>query len=189
MRTWGRKVFNTLGAGIQILSSSGDAFASDPHSRVHQGKFFSCGYMDTAVASDADLDLILTTPANQFPHLRIAPAVAAEAEFYFYEGVSFADDGIAVPVYNHKRYSSRTFGGAVVAGPTINSINDLLHEAVLPGGSQGAGTVGSAHTFDEEWMLKGGEDYLIRLTNRSNAAERLSIGLSFYYTSVQIPDA
>jgi hypothetical protein len=179
MATWSRELWER---GIQILGAGGSRlspFALDAHSRVHQGRMYKCSFVLAAVADDTAVDLILSTPANDYPHLTVAPQVGGDAEFQIFEGTAFSG-GSALDIFNMKRTSDNTFGGNAVRSPTINSLGTQLHHSFLPGGANVLSTPGVAVNFDREFILNSEMDYHFRVTNRSGGATFVGITLIFY---------
>lgn len=169
---------------IETISNIG--VKNTPSSRVHYGFMYHCSAIDAALANDANLDMMITTPSDDYIHMVIEAAAGGLSELRFYEGVT-ATGGNTETVYNLKRTSSRVWGGAMVTGPTVSDLGALLSVQVMPGGVKNQAVGGSA-AFDLEWVCKASTKYLVRLTNRSGAATRASIGCN-HYSSAQIPDA
>ena len=163
-----------------IHVASGSPVADDPHTRIHQGAMFTASYRTADLDNAANLDLILTTPADDWPHLIAKPAIGGGADFSFYEAPAFTG-GTAVAAHNNNRNSARTYGGAIVHTPTVTEPGSpLLLGVYLPGGTGGQATGSAGVGFEAEWVLKASTSYLIRLTNRSGQSRRASIALMFY---------
>jgi len=162
-----------------MIAASGGRVADDAHSRVHQGVMYTASYRAAALADDGELDMVITTPADDWPHLTISPAIDGVADFDFYEAAQITG-GTAVSSHNHNRNSSNTFGGSIVHSPTVSSAGDpLLIGYVIPGG-RGPHSAGASGGFGLEWALKASTSYLVRLTNRAGGVKRASIVFNFY---------
>lgn len=159
---------------------------SDPIFLTNQGYVYHCSALNASLANDASFDMAITTPADDYIHMIIEAAASGLSEVFFYENTAFTG-GDAETVYNLKRTSSRVWGGSMVTAPTVSDVGTLLSTQVMPGGSKNQAVGGDA-TFSLKWICKASETYMIRLTNRSGAAIRASIGCN-HFSSVQIPDA
>lgn len=182
MSSWG-KLIKT--GGILLLGASGRRIADDPHSRVHQGVMYHCSAINASVASDANFDMLITTPADDYIHMIIEAASGGLSEVRFYEGAAFSG-GTPEAVMNVKRTSTREWGGTMVTAPTVSDVGTLLSAQVMPGGVKNQAVGGDA-SFSIEWICKVSTNYLIRLTNRSGGATRMSIGCN-HYSSPLIAD-
>jgi len=179
MSSWGRLLQTT---GILMLSASGRRVADDPHSRVHQGVMYHCSAISTNLANDANLDMMITTPADDAIHMIVEAAAGGLSELRVYEG-TVATGGTPEEVMNLKRTSTREWSGVMVSGPTVSDVGTLLSAQVMPGGVKNQ-AIGSSSAFTLEWICKVSTAYLIRLTNRSGGALRASIGCNHYSAAV-----
>lgn len=166
---------------VATVSASGSRQADDPHSRIHQGVLYSASEIVDALADDAPFDMIITTPADDWPHVAPEPSFDASADFLIYEAPTFDGDGTSVDVINHNRNSQNTFGGAVVHTPTVTAVGtQILISDHVPGGTGGNASGSTAGQFANEFILKPSTSYLFRLINRSGQANRGGIILNFY---------
>ena len=173
---------------MTTLPAIGEWVCDDPHSRVHQGAMWHCSVLASSVADGASLDMVITAPAGDFPHMTLEAACGGSAELQFYEG-TISSSGTVETIYNHKRTSSATWAGDIRTNPTILSSNlgTLLTVQYMPGGSKSQ-AVGSGQTFDLEWIIRNDVSYLLRLTNRSGSTQRASIGCN-HYSCPRLADA
>lgn len=167
------------------LYAGGNRPVVDAHTQIHHGETFTADHVVASLANNGVINLIITTPANDWPHLIVNAAIGGDGLLQIYEGAVFTG-GTPVNVVNHKFYSTNVAGETVVHTPTISNdgVNKIDH--YIPGGTGGVavGGVGGRH---EEILLKPATNYLIRLTNVSGQARRAAIDL-LWYQSVQIPD-
>lgn len=178
MSSWGRLQYDKMLLGIKALSSTNIPTATDPLTRIQRGTMFSIGLYDGALAAGDSIDVSIDTPSTNYSHITFTASLSGEGEMNMYEGSSVSG-GTPITLYNHKRHSTRTFAGTAVSGPTINSTGTLLHQSLLPGGSQ-AGGAGSSVPFLDEWVLKQNENYLLRCFNRTNQAILASLVVLIY---------
>jgi hypothetical protein len=158
----------------------------DAHTRVHMGTMFRAGVLVASVANDASINLIITTPEDDWPHIVFHPALDGSADFAVFESPTFTE-GTPVTAYNLKRTSNNVWGGTVVHTPTISNDGTMLMQCHISGGT-GPHAGGGSNGFDEEWVLKASTSYLIRLTNRTGNSKRGSL-CPVWYSAPLIPDA
>lgn len=146
---------------------------------------YHCSLSSASLADGASLDMIIVTPASDYPHMKIEAACGGDAELLLYEGVVYSGGNLeAVP--NHKRYSDNVWAGTVLSGATVSDPGTQLSVQFMPGGRGGQAS-GAGADFDNEWVLKNGTAYLVRLTNRAGQAKRASLGCS-HYSAPQMAD-
>lgn len=166
------------GARVAVLLASGGRPADDPHTRIHQGVMYECGSIVAALANDAAFNVILTTPAADYPHAVMHPSLDGSLDVSIYEGAAFTG-GTSLTINNLNRNSANTFSGSAVHTPTISDDGAQLMGCHVAGGT-GPHAGGTGNGFDFEWMLKPSTNYLFRITNRSGQAQRGGICLYFY---------
>lgn len=165
---------------VVVVAASGNRPADDPHSRIHQGVFYSASEIVAALGDDENFDMIITTPADDWPHVAPEPSFDGSADFLIYRAPTFTV-GTPVDAVNHNENSTNTFGGTVVHTPTVTAVGtQLLISDHVPGGTGGNASGATAGQFTNEFILKPSTSYLFRLTNRSGQANRGGIILNFY---------
>jgi hypothetical protein len=174
------------GVYVLPLAAGGIRGVADAHTRIHRGEMYRVGLIVASVSDNASVDIILTTPEDDWPHVVLHPALDGSADVLFYEGPTFTG-GTAMTPRNLKRTSTNTWGGTVVHTPSVSGVGTLLMECHIPGGT-GPHASGGGNGFDEEWVLKAETSYLIRLTNRAGQAKRASL-CPVWYSAPLIPDA
>lgn len=166
--------------GLQMLSASGRSIADVPLSRVQQGVMYHCSVVSASLASAANFDMVLTTPASDAVHLIVEAGCGGIAELGLYEGV-VATGGTSQTVVNQKRASAQVSDVAVVTNPSVSNAGTRLFSQLLPIGGLEPGT---GHSFESEWILAANTRYLIRITNRvALLAQLVCIGFSCYLAS------
>lgn len=175
MSSWSRLL--RLG-GVYPLTASGRKVADDPISRINEGVMYHCSLIDAALANNANLDMMINAPAGDPIHMIMEVGCGGTAELGFFEGVA-ATGGDVEAVYNHKRTSSRVWGGTMVSNPSISDLGTRLISQMLPAGSRNQAS-GGASSFEAEWILQTGINYLMRVTNRSGSAQVAFVGCDHY---------
>lgn len=166
------------------LSETGNKFPDSPQARIHQGRMFHCSHLESAVADDGFVQMVMTTPdATDYTHMTVYAACGGNAIFSFHEGATFTG-GTALATPNQKRYSTATWRGTMTSQPdTVPNTGTQLLIQFLPGGS-GGNAIGAGTEFNAEWALKPSTNYLIRLQNVSGQTQYGSIGCSHYASTV-----
>jgi len=162
-------------------TSRGLVVISTEHERIHDGVMYEAGFLwseVTAIADDASAEFLLQLTDGAHAIFNIA--AGGDAEVHFFENPTFSAAGDLVTVFNKNRFSSNTSSAVATANPTITDAGTALPKSFLPGGSGPHSGGGSDGNYNHERVLKGGNDYLVRVTNRAGATKAISIGVEFY---------
>ena len=151
---------------------------SHEHSKVHQEKFFACGYLDTAVPSGNDIEYLIETGA-QTAHMYIKLIAGGDALFSVYEDSTFTT-GTLCPIVNHNRTSENLPLLVTSHTPAGTGDGDILWAEFIPGGSTGNAPGAVQGVGYEQVVLKADSKYLFRLQNLGAGAQALQIVVSFY---------
>lgn len=177
---------NTHAERAVTILAGGLRPVADAHTRIHRGEMFTSDMIVESLANNGNLDIIMTTPATDWPHLTVKAMIGGDGELRVYEAPDFTG-GTAITPVNHKFYSSNTWAGAVVHTPAVSNAGTLKISHYIPGGTGGV-AIGGIGGRGEEVQLKPLKSYLVRLTNVSGQARRAALDLT-WYESGEIPDA
>lgn len=149
------------------------------HSRIHSSKAFLVNGKHT-IANGASLDILLSNPAGNYPHLRAATANVTGAPFdvCIYEAPTVSANGTAATARNLNRNSAATANLLAYTGPTVTGTGTELECSIVPGAKQTGGS--GIDNIQMEWVLKANTLYLVRFTNNSGGSEDASIKLFWY---------
>lgn len=177
---------NAQGQHIEDLSRALVVIQTE-HAHLHNGEMYEASILLSeagAIADNANADMLiqLTTPA----HTIIGAACGGDAEVFVYENPTFSAAGTALTAYNKNRISSNTSSAVVTHTPTITVVGTKLFERFMPGGKAAVAQGISDGSYGHERILKGGNDYLIRVTNRAGTAQAISINLEFYELNFEL---
>jgi len=154
------------------------------HSKVHQGKLFSAGYYNAAVANAAVINVLVQIPANVSIHTYFKIISGGDAFFEAFEGATFSNQGTGAGTLNNNRTSTNTPDTVVTHTPTITDDGSIIWEEYIPGGTgAGAGQVtpGAVQSVaSEQSILAPSTNYIFRLTNNAGSTQPLQIQLAFY---------
>ncbi len=149
------------------------------HQRIHEGLFFSLSEIDTSLPNNASLDILIQVDPSSGLHIRFNARAGGDAQGFIYEGTTFSAAGSVLAPINRNRFSQNVPPATFTRDPTITDLGTELYAELLAGGSGFLTPGGEASTF-EEFVLKGGETYLVRLTNTSGSAQPVNAVFDFY---------
>ena len=171
---------NEDGVIIEDISRA-QATIQTEHMRIHNGEMFAAGHLWTegaAIADNANAELLIQL--SDAAHFIMNVAAGGDAEIHFFENPTFSAAGTAVTAHNKNGYSSSTSTATITHGPTITGDGISLGSSLMPGGAGGNAQGGTDSGFAHEWILKTGNDYLVRVINRAGITKAISINISFY---------
>lgn len=169
-----------------VLYAGANRPVVNAHTQIHHGGMFTADHVVTSLANNGVINLVMTTPADDWPHITINAAIGGDGLLQIYEGTVFTG-GTPVTSVNHKFYSANIAGETIVHTPTITNDGTNKIDHYIPGGT-GERAVGGVGGRDEEIILKPSTSYLFRLTNVSGLSRRAAIDLMWYQAGL-IPDA
>lgn len=145
------------------------------HDLVHQGKIWQVGYSTpdgAPLADDGNWDMLVRVPIGKAVHMVHRHWCEGLAQSYIYEAPTYSAGTSLVPT-NHNRYEDDAESGVTVLGaPTVTAVGLALVDGLWMDWA-------IPIDFSAELVLKGGVDYLYRLTARA-ATLRSSIDLAWY---------
>ena len=151
------------------------------HLKIHEGKGFTLAVRLTIANVGGTHEFLGVVPAFSFPHFRNITVASdgGPVDVDFYEAPTYSVTGSTVTPFNNNRNSSTTANLAIYDAPTLTDDGVLLEPILIPGTKQ-SGSLGSEGS--NEWNLKQGEDYMIRVTNNTVGAgtSRFTINMFWY---------
>ena len=151
------------------------------HHKVHEGRFFSGGYYNAALANGATLDILIQGGSLQSTHTVFGLTSGAECTVQIFEDVTFSSAGTAITMSNHNRSSTKVVSGTFTHSPTITSTgNQINGTAYVAGGNGGNASGGTFAGFTTEFLLDKTKNYLLRVTNVSGGTIKASGHLDLY---------
>jgi len=153
---------------------------SHEHQKTHEGRFFSGGYYNGAVANNGTVEVLIQMGTTNTFHSRFSASVSGDSIIELFEGATFSAAGTAFLMSNHNRNSSKVFDGTVTYTPTITATGDKVNGTkYIPAGEK-AHASGGGGSFSNEFVLKLSTNYLVRVTNNSGSAAKISVELDGY---------
>ena len=149
------------------------------HEKIHKGEVYIFNHYDTSVANSANLDILFKTGASASSHIMGKITSTGDAEIRIYEAPTIGADGTVVNPRNKNRYFGETETFSVFHTPTVTPLGTELINDFLAGGSGGL-KIGSSTEGRDEWVFKNNVNYLLRVTNVSGQAAKISFIGSVY---------
>lgn len=145
------------------------------HKEIHAGNHFISGTYDAALNTGETIYLYLAAPTSENQvHCHIFAGTTGVSTF-FYANPTVTDAGTSAIIVNRNLNSSKTPEMTVSANATVTATGSLLYvDFVGSDRNYGGGT-----RSEEEYVLKTGDTYLLRLTAGANGI-RATIGIDWY---------
>lgn len=160
------------------------------HYLIHDAQIYNAScYLTVTAASSQDVMIICGSCSC---HSVFEVAVSGQALVTLYEGVTInsgaGNTGTAVNIFNMNRESSDSCGSLVFKSQAtaINwsagaaAVYHVLYQDQLPGGEKAVSMVGSQLSRNSEWILKGEQKYLVRVTNQAASTITATVNLRWY---------
>lgn len=148
------------------------------HEHVHKGIAYSATILNTAVANNGKLNLVLEIPADREIHFRYHLAGGGEATYRLVRSPTITVAGSAITAYNHNDRSQEAAGTVATKDATYSDGIELFNK-YLPGGAAGR-AVGDQTELNTEWVLKPGLTYVLEITNISGGAAAFGLTGNWY---------
>lgn len=140
------------------------------HHRIHEGNFFSTHTVSTGLLV-ANPKLFLLDPPSTAPvatdtieiHLIFIVSANPGVKIEFLEEAVIADNGSAILIINQNRNSTTLPIGNIFENPVVTSEGTLLFSQIV-GTTTVGGTGGLLRRDEQEFILKIGTHYLLRIT-------------------------
>ena len=158
----------------------GDVLSLDPYSKalgtieqehlkIHAGEGFTLAARGVIANVGGIAEFLGIVPAGVFPHFRsmVVRSDGAPFDIDFFEAPTVTANGTPVAAFNNNRNSVNTPELTIYSAPTVTADGTSLEPVIAPGTKQ-SGALGSESS--NEWILKAGTLYLIRITNNTAGA-------------------
>ena len=139
------------------------------HKEIHAGEhYFVAGH--TALAEDAKLDFIVTTPNTaKHAHMFFSLKSTASMTFEVREAIAEDNDGVSVTPINNNRNSANTSALVIKTNGTITELGTLIESFKV--GTAGVANFqkSGAGERESEIILKQNTKYLFRILSNADA--------------------
>lgn len=150
-----------------------------PHHKIHDGRFFTACRLFENVADAGTAEILLVTGSTREIHLSLTTRVDGQSLLALFEDTTVSDNGTQITEQNNNRNSSNTADMDVYYTPTITGDGTQICGAYIPAGERKS-FLGGEHSSRIEWILDGGSNYLIRVTNNTGDVENIGIKVEWY---------
>lgn len=164
---------------INVYPVPGVVTTDVTHQRVHEGRYFSGGEYNAAIANGGILDILIQS-STQSTHIKFSGTSGGDASMVLYENTTFSAAGTAVVISNHNRSSSKVFSGTITATPTITVVGTQVNGTIFIAGGSHTNSIGGSGDFNNEFILAASTNYLLRITNNSGAATKVETHIECY---------
>lgn len=152
------------------------------HLQVHEGILYTASIL-ADIAGTSSADHLIQVPSGTTLHMSVAAKGAGTLDFLGYAGTTFSAAGTDMTLINNNfNFDTSAVTSSFTSGPTITSPGTLGYSDLMPGGTgmnAAGGSVG-APKGGAEFVLNGGANFLIRLTNNAGSTTRYSLIIVFY---------
>lgn len=151
------------------------------HGMIHKGKMFYAGVIwgsGNEIANGASAQILIQVSSGM--HMVYDISCGGHAEVHIFRNPTFGPQGTTVNIFNKNEYYSTASTATITHTPTVSVDGTELPPKILPGGVKTAGSGGQDGSFSRELILKGGNDYLMRVTNISGAIQIVGIAMEWY---------
>lgn len=160
------------------------------HRMIHDGYSWHATHRVASLANLGTFDVLLNVPSGVFPHLNAMLFSVSDSplDITSYEDVTTSDDGSSITTFNRNRNSGNGSGMILTHTPTVTDLGTLVHDRFVPdNGGVGSNEIGMiSPNLGEEWILKEGSKYLVRLTNNSGGAINFTFEALWYEPGADI---
>ena len=150
------------------------------HMKIHQGDGYTLSARAVIANGGGALEFLGIVPALSFPHFRKITVSSDGGPFDidFYEGTTVSANGTQLTAQNNNRNSANTANLDIYSGPTVLTDGVSLEPVLVPGTKHqgGLGSEGS-----NEWILKQGETYMIRVTNNTSGGGNSNFVINMFW--------
>lgn len=154
------------------------------HHEVHEGETFTVSWYSASVANNGVLAILLQVGNTHSPHMTFIVACGGHCQMELVENPTVTAEGTPLVISNMHRQGGGASSCTAHHTPTVAG-GDVLLNVAEPGG-EGPKATGSTTRANTEWILHRNMAYLVRGTNRSGAAQIMSVQLEWYEESTII---
>lgn len=145
------------------------------HYLVKQGKLFNISKIFSELVNDAKGEILIECDANH--NLMNYLFLQCEGEWHFesFRLPNVTNNGTELGAINMNIANNNAINTNFFHTPTVSGVGTKMMEMML-GGRKSSGGV----TFGDFWLYKKGENYLLRLTNKSGNTASASISMEVF---------
>lgn len=152
------------------------------HHEIHEGHFYTIAEIITVPDED---ELFFIVDVNN-KNIHLVPFIVAtskeDVEVYGYKTFTAnVDNAVYHNPVNHNEVSSNVSLTKLISNITVSEYSNKIYTDFIPGstGIGGRSSGGNINLVDE-WILKKGNEYLLRIVNNSTSNNKMLLVLSWY---------
>lgn len=148
------------------------------HHEIHCGDSYTATKATDLVNGATEYYLVKVptqTSAKEVYHLLPLISSEAETEYNLYEDPTTTADGVAMTFFNRNRNTNNTTGLKLFHTPTVTGVGTTLYTHHF-----GTGRAAGGETRSEEFVLKGGKNYLFSVTNYTVNNNFINVEVNHY---------
>ena len=150
------------------------------HHQIHEGKFFTFVVIDTDVDIAGPKYVRITAPNTTTRiHFTGQVYVTASSLIELYENPTLDSPGDALTTYNNERNSATNATATAFEDTTTTNDGTRIDAGRAGGAARPNFRIGGETARRNEWVLKQGEDYLIKVTPDADNTE-VVISITWY---------
>ena len=150
------------------------------HHKIHEGKFFTFVVIDTDVDIAGPKYVRITAPDTTTRiHFTGQVYVTASSLIELYENPTLDAPGDALTIYNNERNSATNATATAFEDTTTTNDGTRIDAGRAGGAARPNFRIGGETARRNEWVLKQGEDYLIKVTPDADNTE-VVISITWY---------
>jgi len=166
--------------GLSIIETYSKALTTieSEHARIHQGKAFQLSDKVTGLLATGSHYFLIdpTTPIHWRDYKFLTDGAPVDIELF--ENPTVTDNGTALTPLNRNRLSATVSAASIYSGPTVTDDGARIYIDGIVGTGDKKST-GSTEGIAGEWIVDGGNTYLLKLTN--NGAVTISYIYQFFW--------
>lgn len=137
------------------------------HATIHDGNGYQLSGEIAALANAASAYFLIdpSAPIHWRDYRLFSDDAPIDIEFF--ENPTTTDNGTTLTPLNRNRLSANTSTAAVYSGPTVTADGSRLYISRIVGTGTGANKTGEVEGLPVEWIIDGGNTYLLKVTNNS----------------------
>jgi len=169
-------------AGVPVVESYSGAIRTieTDHAMIHDGKGFQLSGEIISLANGADAYFLIdpTTPIH-WRNYKFS-ADTAPINIRLFENPTTTANGTVLSPLNRNRLSATVSTSAIYSGPTVTADGTELYLTRIVGTGSGANRTGENVGLPLEWIIDGGNTYLLKVSNTSGGVANLTYEFFWY---------
>jgi len=153
----------------------------EEHHQAHVGKAYRCVATFRELSPNATAYVLIRTTPTHETHINFSYNVGGNFIITLSSAPSVSSTGAELTVANLNQQDNSTIpANTKIYKPSISSPGTNIVDEIFIEGGSGPQSTGAGGSGAVEWILTGGEDYLVLMQNYGSNAKTISLIMSFY---------